>query len=88
MADTTGKVQNAIWPLPKFKFKVTFAVNKFQMSFSEVSGLDAEAQIIEYRHGDSKAVHPIKMPGLQKFKALTTSLASKRSPTRSMSAPP
>lgn len=71
MADTTGKVQNAIWPLPKFKFSVKFAVNKFEMSFSEVSGLDAEAQIIKYRHGDSKDNHVIKMPGMQEFGNVT-----------------
>ena len=71
MADIVGKVENAIWPLPKFKFDVKFATNKFSMSFSEVSGLDAEAQIIKYRHGNSKQNHIIKMPGLQEYSNIT-----------------
>jgi phage tail-like protein len=36
------------------------------MSFQEVSGLDTEAQVIEYRHGDSPEFSTIKMPGLKK----------------------
>lgn len=71
MADTVGKVEDQIWPLPKFKFKVTFAVNKFELSFSKVTGLDAQAGIINYRHGDSKMNHVIKMPGLQTFNNVT-----------------
>jgi phage tail-like protein len=34
------------------------------MSFQEVSGLDVEAQPIEYRHGESPVFQVIKMPGL------------------------
>ena len=71
MADDVGVEQNAIWPIPKFKFKVTFAVNKFAMSFSEINGLDAEAQIIKYRHGDSPDPWEIKMPGIQQFSNVT-----------------
>jgi phage tail-like protein len=36
------------------------------MSFQEVSGLDIEAQPIEYRHGDSKDFSVLKMPGIKK----------------------
>ena len=36
------------------------------MAFQEVSGLDIEAQIIEYRHGNSKEFSTIKMPGIKK----------------------
>lgn len=53
--------------MPKFKFDVKWASGLYKMSFSEVSGLDAEAQIIEYRHGNSKNPWPIKMPGVQKY---------------------
>ena len=65
----TGKKENAIWPMPKFYFLVTWG--KDQISFSEVSGLDTEAQIIEYRHGDSSVHSPIKMPGLKKVGNVT-----------------
>jgi phage tail-like protein len=40
-------------------------------SFQEVSGLDAEVDIIEYRHGDSPVFSTIKMPGLRKFTDVT-----------------
>ena len=36
------------------------------MSFQEVSGLEVEAQPIEYRHGDSPEFSTISMPGLKK----------------------
>jgi phage tail-like protein len=66
-----GDVQNNIWPLPKFKFNVTFAVAQITIQFAEISGLDAEAQGIEYRHGNSPNNFNIKMPGLQKFNNVT-----------------
>jgi len=36
------------------------------MHFQEASGLDAESQPIEYRHGDSPQSSVIKMPGIKK----------------------
>jgi phage tail-like protein len=41
------------------------------MSFQEVSGLDTETQVIEYRHGDSKNFSTIKMPGIKKYGNVT-----------------
>jgi phage tail-like protein len=41
------------------------------MKFQEISGLDVEAQPIEYRHGDSKEFSTIKMPGLKKSSNVT-----------------
>ncbi|MFK7934999.1 MAG: phage tail protein [Saprospiraceae bacterium] len=61
---------NNTWPLPKFYFKVTFG-DKGSGSFQEVSGLDTETQIIEYRAGNSRQFSNIKMPGLQKFSNVT-----------------
>jgi transcriptional regulator with PAS, ATPase and Fis domain len=37
----------------------------------EVSGLDIEAQVIEYRHGNSQEFSTIKMPGIQKSSNIT-----------------
>ncbi|MCO6357912.1 phage tail-like protein [Roseivirga pacifica] len=68
MADD-GSAQGAIWPLPKFYFKVTW--DGTELSFQEVSGLDAEAQIIEYRHGNSPVFSTIKMPGIKKYSNVT-----------------
>ncbi len=64
-----GSKQDNNWPLPKFYFEVTFP--GFKASFQEVSGLDTEAQIIEYRHGNSKVFSTIKMPGLVKTSNVT-----------------
>jgi phage tail-like protein len=41
------------------------------MSFQEVSGLDVEAQPLEYRHGDSPAFSVLKMPGMKKYSDVT-----------------
>jgi phage tail-like protein len=64
MADDGSKQSTTVWPLPKFYFQVKWDSNV--MSFQEVSGLDIEAQPIEYRHGDSKDFSVIKMPGIKK----------------------
>jgi len=69
MADKTGKVENAIWPMPKFYFKVIW--QGATIRFSEVTGLDTETQIIEYRHGDAPSFYPIKMPGIGKVGNVT-----------------
>lgn len=64
MADD-GSAQSAnVWPMPKFHFQVKW--DDVVMQFQEVTGLDIEAQIIEYRAGDSKEFAPVKMPGLVK----------------------
>jgi phage tail-like protein len=64
MADDGSAQSTAVWPLPKFYFQVKWGDQ--EMSFQEVSGLDMEAQPIEYRHGDSKEFSVIKMPGIKK----------------------
>jgi phage tail-like protein len=46
-------------------------LGKATMNFSEVSGLDAEAQIIEYHNQESKDFYPIKMPGIGKVGNVT-----------------
>ena len=69
MSDTTGKEQDAIWPLPKFYFSVTYG--SATINFLEIAGLDLESQVVEYRHGDAPAFFPIKMPGLGKVGNVT-----------------
>ena len=49
------------WPVAKFHFRIT--IDGQQISFKEVSGLDQETQVIEYRHGDSEVFSNIKMAG-------------------------
>ena len=64
MADDGAAQSTTVWPIPKFYFQVKW--DSEVMSFQEVSGLDVEAQPIEYRHGDSPEFSTISMPGLKK----------------------
>ncbi|WP_296382177.1 phage tail protein [Winogradskyella sp.] len=66
-----GEAQDAVWPLPKFYFSVSIGSQDNTVSFQEVSGLDTETEVIEYRHGDSKTFSTIKMPGIAKFGNVT-----------------
>lgn len=50
---------------PKFSFEVKWDATV--MHFQEVSGLDTEAQPIEYRSGNSPEFSVIKMPGIKKY---------------------
>jgi len=70
MADD-GSKQNAIWPLPKFRFEVDFGTQLKKIAFQEVSGMDKEVQIIEYRHSNSNLFSTIKMPGIAKYGNVT-----------------
>jgi len=69
MADDGSQQSTNVWPMPKFYFQVKW--DSAVMSFEEVSGLDVEAQPIEYRHGDSPVYASIKMPGLKKYGNVT-----------------
>jgi phage tail-like protein len=64
MADDGSAQSKTVWPLPKFYFQVKW--DSIVMSFQEVSGLDTQAQPIEYQHGDSKEFSVIKMPCIKK----------------------
>ncbi len=57
------------YPLPVFHFSVDWGGTR--MAFSEVTGLNIEAQVIEYRDGLSPEFSTIKMPGLKKFGNIT-----------------
>jgi phage tail-like protein len=54
----------AKYPLPVFHFRVEWGGTN--IGFSEVSGLNVETQIIEYRDGNMFDFNTIKMPGMQK----------------------
>ncbi|WP_299551314.1 phage tail protein [Seonamhaeicola sp.] len=57
------------YALPKFHFKVTFGDTEFNCT--EVSGLDFEREIIEYRGGADNEYHKTKQPGLAKYSNIT-----------------
>lgn len=64
-----GEAQDDIWPLPKFHFNVQ--IGGEDMACQEVSGLDIETEVIEYRAGNSKVFSKIKMPGMIKSSNVT-----------------
>ena len=66
----TGGEQDQFWPLPKFYFSVDIG-DETDLAFQEVSGLDVESEVIEYRHGNSPNHSVIKMPGMMKFSDIT-----------------
>ena len=57
------------YPLVKFHFQVEWGGTS--IGFTEVSGLDVETEIVEYRQGASPEYSKIKMPGMQKFGNIT-----------------
>ena len=59
----------ADYPLPKFHFQVEWGGTK--IGFTEVSGLDVETEVIEYREGSSKEYNKTKQPGLTKYSNIT-----------------
>lgn len=65
-----GEKQDTNWPLPKFYFMVDLG-STTNVPFQEVTGLDTETQVIEYRAGNSKVFSTIKMPGIAKVGNVT-----------------
>lgn len=58
------------YPIPKFHFMVEWG-DGFRVGFTEVSGLDFETEVIEYREGSSKKYNKSKQPGLTKYNDIT-----------------
>ncbi len=54
------------YPIPKFHFQVEWGED-FRIGFTEVSGLDFETEVIEYREGNSKRYNKTKQPGMTKY---------------------
>ena len=59
----------ANYPLPKFHFQVEWGGAR--IGFTEVSGLDVETEVIEYRDGALPEYSKMKIPGMQKFANIT-----------------
>lgn len=57
------------YPLPKFHFQLDWGGTR--IGFTEVSGLDFETEVIEYREGSSPTYHKGKQPGLTKYSNIT-----------------
>ena len=57
------------YPLPIFHFQVEWGGTS--LGFTEVSGLDVETEVIEYRPGNSLNITPGKMSGMLKYSNIT-----------------
>ncbi len=57
------------YPLPKFHFELEWG--GVRIGFTEVSGLDFETEVIEYREGHLRTYNKTKHPGLTKFADVT-----------------
>jgi phage tail-like protein len=57
------------YPFPKFSFLVDWGGAR--IGFTEVTGLDFETMVIEYRSGDSPIFNKLKQPGMTKYSDIT-----------------
>lgn len=57
------------YPIPKFHFQVEWGAAR--IGFTEVSGLDVETEVIEYREGNNMQYNKLKMPGMIKYSNVT-----------------
>lgn len=57
------------YPLPRYHYEVDWGGKK--MAFTEVTGMDQQVEVIEYRHSNSVDFSKIKMPGMRKFSNIT-----------------
>ena len=71
MAANSGSLQGVTWPMPKFRFEVDFGSELTKVAFQEVSGMDVENQIIEYRKTNSLLFSTERMPGITKYGNVT-----------------
>jgi phage tail-like protein len=66
-----GSKEGSTWPIPKFRFEVDLGTELTKVAFQEVTGMDVENQIIEYRHSNSPLFSTEKMPGITKYGNVT-----------------
>jgi phage tail-like protein len=64
----------ANYPLPKFHFLVQWGGER--IGFTEVTGLDIQVELIEYREGSNPEYSKIKMPGMLKYSNITLKVAA------------
>jgi phage tail-like protein len=64
--------QNGVsYPYTKMNFFVSIANTASGAAFTEITGIDANVDVIEFRQGNSGSLAPIKIPGLVKHGNIT-----------------
>ena len=59
------------YPLTKMNFRVSVDSVEGAAAFSQVTGLDATVDVIEFRQGNASSLAPVKIPGLVKHGNVT-----------------
>ena len=57
------------YPLVSFHFQVQWGGTR--IGFAEISGLDLQTEVIEYREGSNPNYSSVKIPGLRKYSNIT-----------------
>lgn len=71
MATTYDNGNGLKYPLTKMNFLVTVDGVSGTAAFSEVSGIEATVDVIEFRQGNAHSLAPVKIPGLVKHGNVT-----------------
>lgn len=71
MANTYDNGSGLSYPLTKMNFIVTVDGVSGTAAFSEVSGIEASVDVIEFRQGNAHSLAPVKIPGLVKHGNVT-----------------
>ena len=66
------------YPLTKMNFLVTVDGISGYAAFSEVTGVDASVDVIEFRQGNAGSLAPVKIPGLVKHGNITLKMGYTR----------
>lgn len=71
MATYQSDGKGLAYPLTKMNFLVTVDSIEATAAFSEVSGIEASVDVIEFRQGNASSLAPVKIPGLVKHGNVT-----------------
>lgn len=64
MAFDTADINSYEYPMTKMSFLVSTSEDNATAAFTEVTGIDASVDVIEFRQGNSKSLAISKIPGL------------------------
>ena len=67
------------YPLTKMNFLVSVEGISGVAAFSEVTGIEASVDVIEFRQGNANSLAPVKMPGLVKHGNITLKMGYTKS---------
>ncbi len=74
MQDNLNTGSGSLYPLTKMNFIVSVTTsggNAQKAAFSEITGIEATVDVIEFRQGNSESLSPLKVPGLVKHGNVT-----------------